>query len=108
MQQLKAQNSATCISNSQPKTIYELATEHFAHAVITVAAPQSWLTAYGGDAVYVGESRDLGRRLPQHAGDETKAFVSEVFFITSIKQHIEKAAGNRIPASVCTETLIRR
>jgi hypothetical protein len=45
MQKLKALNGAGCISNSHSKAIFEFETEHFAHAVITIQAPPSWLVA---------------------------------------------------------------
>ena len=48
--------------------------------------------AHGGDAAYVGESGNLGRRMQEHAGDETKSFAAEVFVLTSVEGRIDKDA----------------
>ncbi len=46
--------------------------------------------AYGGAAVYPGETGNLGRRLTDHADNETKSFAAEVFAIVSRTGNLNK------------------
>jgi hypothetical protein len=64
-----------------------------------LATPSAYLLAgtspaYGGAAVYVGETGNLGRRLQEHAGDEAKAFATEVFAIISPTDRLGRDGGH--------------
>jgi len=58
-----------------------------------LALPAAYLLVGGdasGNAAYVGETGNLGRRMQEHAADDSKAFAAEVFAITSSKQRTDK------------------
>src|SRR5690606_2796653 len=47
----------------------------------------------GAGRAYVGESGNVGRRLLEHTGDQTKAFATEAYVLAGFERRLDKAAA---------------